>query len=140
MKKIFFLLLLFSVGGLCQIEITKSDINTTIATLFEASEKSNYKNACDLIVYIGGEEARNYSGKLNAGNVDDLEKAKRMVKKIKAYLDISDSYEILDSKTITKKDREFIAVDVAFKSGKQVLKMQFQFVNSSITLLLAAIE
>lgn len=140
MKRLFLLIISFYFIGFAQTDSTTIKVNSAIENLFAVSEKSDFRGACGLIVYVGGEATKNYNTKLNSNNASDLQRAERLVKKIRAYLDISDSYEVLGNKTVSKKDQEFIAADVAFKSGNQILKMQFQFSNVNGELLLASIE
>ena len=140
MKKLFVLIISFYFIGFAQTDSNTVKVNSAIENLFAVSKKSDFREACGLIVYIGGETTKNYNAKLNSNNEADLQRAERLVKKIRAYLDISDTYDILGNKTVSKKDQEFVAVDVAFKSGNQILKMQFQFSNVNGELLLADIE
>lgn len=103
-------------------------------------QKADYKNSAEYIVYSGNDESRKYLEKLNSDNAGELQSAERIGKKVKAYLDISDSYEFIGSKVVTENERTFVFVNTAFKSGKQSLNIEFKFVDVQGKYLLVGIE
>lgn len=140
MKKIVLLFALVYLTGFAQTIEIDSSLSASIENLFSAARKSNFKSASDFIAYSGNDASRKYSSKLNSSVNDELQVAERITKKIKAYLDISDSYEIGETKIITENEQEFVMVDTALKSGKQILNIEFKFVRVSGVYLLVGIE
>ena len=92
------------------------------------------------MVYTGTDEERSYKSTLDPKSDNELAKAERIAKKIKAYLDISDSYNV--NSVVTEKDngKSFIKAEVSFKSGSQVLEISFNFLDVNDKLLLVSID
>lgn len=140
MKKILILLFVFTVIPFAQDSKTEESAKSTIDELFSASKDKDYKGACALIVYTGSDTEKNYTVPLNPNSEGDLSKAERIAKKIKAYLDISDSYEISSVISQSEDGKRLVNVEVGFKSGKQVLEIDFKFVELDSKLLLVSID
>ena len=110
---------------------------------FAQSESLNEKvskAACALIIYTGVETEKEYRTALNPNSADELSKAERIIKKIKAYLDISDSYVINTAVEKQADDKNFVDVKVGFKSGSQTLEIDFEFIELNNSLLLISID
>lgn len=116
------------------------NLESQINKLFELSKARDYETACDHIAYIGENVSRKFTSPLKASNAGELERAERIVKKIKAYLDISDSNSIDDYATKTEDNIEFSIVIVSFKSGGQALEIPFKFAKANDKYLLVEID
>ena len=130
------LILFFSLVPFTQDE----NVTNAIENLFSVSKSKDYKEACSLIVSTGNDTVKDYLAPLNPKVPSDLEKAERIAKKIKAYLDISDSYEIKSVSSNEENEHKFIDVVVGFKSGKQTLEIDFKFVELNNNLLLVLLD
>ena len=121
------LILLF--GGMniifAQADITEADLKAALSSVFDASVKENYTKACSLMLNDELKEKRAFNPSENS----EIKAVKRQCKKIKAYIDLSDSYEYTKY-TPTKIDGQNGAVlEVSFKSGDQKLNIGFTFVK-----------
>ncbi len=128
----FFLIILISIAN-AQSKFSEEDIKNTLEKIFDLSKNQDYKALATHFTYKEGEEFKvyNYNDKAEAKIV------KRLSKKIKAYLDLSDSYTISNI-SITKKEKlGNITLDILFNSGNQKLKITFVFVDNAGVLLLA---
>jgi len=134
------LLVIFLVVPFAQDQNSDEKIKDTIENLFSVSKDKDYNKACTLIVYTGSDSQKDYTVALNPRSTTDLEKAERIAKKIKAYLDISDSYNINSVVTDKKGDKNFTDVEVGFKSGKQTLNIDFKFVVVNNNFLLVSVD
>jgi len=141
MKKYFLninLAILFIIlgNGFTNAQTSEADIKSALTTIFDLSVKENFNKAAGLMLYENGTEKRTY----NTADNSELKTVKRQCKKIKAYINLSDSYEYSNF-TQTKVDGINGAVlEVVFKSGDQKLKISFNFVNLSGKLLLASFK
>ncbi len=117
-----------------------SDLSNEIDQLFSISKNKQYKLAAAHIAFSGENQSRKYIKSLNAENTSELEKAERIAKKIKAYLDISDSYVIKNFSTEKKENFDFTTVTITFKSGNQELDIPFEFVKAKDKYLLVTID
>ena len=140
MKKFICTLFTILIVTTAQTDSTQIKIESAVQNIIELSKNRDFVGACDFIAYTGVEESRKFNDKLNSKVSREVESAERILKKIKAYLDISDSYELGNIKTKSKKDHEFEVADIIFKSGKQTLKIEFEFIKVNKKYLLAAIE
>jgi len=138
MNKFLLVIIVFSISIFAQ--SVDERLTESIENLFSVSKQRDYNNVCDLIAYTGSDETRNLSSKLNAKNNDELQQAERIAKKIKAYVDISDSYEITSTDKITEEGEELLHATIEFKSGNQVLEVVFVFVEINEVLLLVEID
>ncbi|MCZ7603383.1 MAG: hypothetical protein QY331_03270 [Melioribacteraceae bacterium] len=140
MKKIMSFMIIISFVTFAQNTQIDSSLSGSLEGFFTAVQKADYKNSAEYIVYSGNDESRKYLEKLNSDNAGELQSAERIGKKVKAYLDISDSYEFIGSKVVTENERTFVFVNTAFKSGKQSLNIEFKFVDVQGKYLLVGIE
>ncbi len=137
MKKYFVnitLLILFVLLGNISVKAQTSEANvkSALTTIFDLSVKENYNKAAGLMLYENGKEKRTY----NISNNSELKIVKRQCKKIKAYINLSDSYEYSNF-TQTQIDGMNVAIlEVVFKSGDQKLNISFSFVDITGKLLL----
>ena len=137
MKKMIIILLMFvllaSSNILAQDSLDKNDVKTKLTKIFDLSKDQNYGSAASLFL-------NNKNDDLRAFNYEDKSEAKavkRMVKKIKAYLDLSDSYEYESIEFAKLHNLPSADIKVNFKSGDQILTISFIFVQHSNNILLA---
>ncbi len=129
MKRITYLnilfLFLFTSMVYSQNELTKSDLKETVSKIFNLCNDKNYEAMADLLLFKDGNKYRPY----NFSNKSEAKKVKRQCKKIKAYLDLSDSYEY-DSFIKGKfNNLPSTILNIIFVSGDQKLKISFEFVK-----------
>ncbi len=129
--QIFLAFLLFS-GLSAQDKINEEDVKSALTKIFDLSEEQNFAEAANLLLY-NKNEVRSFNFSDNA----EAKSVKRLVKKIKAYLDLSDSYEYESLTFGTIKKLESADLKVNFKSGDQELTISFLFVKNGNKLLLA---
>lgn len=138
MNKILLGIIVFSISIFTQ--SVDERLTESIENLFSVSKQRDFNKVCDLIAYTGSDVTRNLSTKLNAKINDELQQAERIAKKIKAYVDISDSYEITSTDKIAEEGMELLHATIEFKSGKQILEVVFKFVEINEVLLLVEID
>lgn len=131
LMQIFLAFLLFS-GLSAQDKINEEDVKSALTKIFDLSEEQNYAEAAKLLLY-NKNEVRNF----NFSDNSEAKSVKRLVKKIKAYLDLSDSYEYESLTFGTMQKLESADLKVNFKSGDQELTISFLFVKHANKLLLA---
>jgi len=138
MNKFLLVIIVFSISIFAQSNDER--LTESIENLFSVSKQRDYNKACDLIAYTGSDETRYLSAKLNVKNNYELQQAERIAKKIKAYVDISDSYEITSTDNLSEEGGELLHAKIEFKSGKQILEVVFKFVEINEVLLLVEID
>lgn len=129
MKSKLMIFLFIALGIALGQENTQKQLNNTLDELLAHCKNNNYAKAAVLIAYQGDNSERNLSDVLNPDNSNELSKAKRIVKKISAFMSLSDSYEIKDFKADDRSGRKWYSVPVVFKSGSQELKTNFWFIK-----------
>ncbi len=137
MKKIFLLLIIFVIGFTwnlnAQTKLDEGTVKAALSKIFDLSKDQNYTALASLLLYEEGKELRSYNNSVN----EEKKTVKRNAKKIKAYLDLSDSYEyksITFSKLLNNPSAE---LEVNFRSGDQELTISFIFVDIAGKILLA---
>jgi hypothetical protein len=137
MKKIFLLLIIFVMGFTwnlnAQTKLDEGTVKAALSKIFDLSKDQNYTALASLLLYEKGKELRSYNNSVN----EEKKTVKRNAKKIKAYLDLSDSYEyksITFGKLLNNPNAE---LEVNFRSGDQELTISFIFVDISGKILLA---
>ena len=100
-------------------------------------KKNDFEKVAEVIAYSGKDESRNLKSAYNYKDIKEAGAVKRISKKIKAFLDISDKYSIDTPKEETKTTGKVISVQIVFISGTQELKTLFAFVDVNGKLLLA---
>jgi hypothetical protein len=113
--------LVFSINIFAQ-NFEEAELKSSLSKIFDLSKAQNYKGLSSLLVIE---------------NENDVEKAvKRTAKKIKAYLNLSDSYEYASITYDKINDLPGANLNVIFKSGDQKLSISFSFIKKSNKLLL----
>ncbi len=123
-----------------QDDAEKQLIKTSVTKLFDLSKSKDLSGAATLIVYTGDDQARNFKQAYNAANNDDMNQVKRIMKKIKALLDISDSNAFAEFGASAKNDVKIYTLAVQFKSGAQTLSSVFSFVKIGNQFLLSSVD
>ncbi|MCB9209164.1 MAG: hypothetical protein H6612_00545 [Ignavibacteriales bacterium] len=115
-----------------QNQISEDEVKNSLTKIFDLSKNQNFDALASQILYNEKNEKRAY----NKNDANEAKSVKRMAKKIKAYLDLSDSYEY-ESLTNLKVDNLPAAeLKVNFRSGDQKLTITFDFVKLNGNLLL----
>ncbi len=107
----------------------KNKTKSTLEKIFELSKKGDYKTAADYFVNTSSDPAKKYNVTYNFTNRKEKSKVKRNCKKIKAYLDLSDSFEYAGFQKKKIDGIERYIVNVKFKSGNQALNISFNFIK-----------
>ncbi len=136
----FVLILTFSTFITAQTEEEKDAIKNTFAKIVEISKQKDFSKANGLLAYTGENQQRNLKSPLNFDDPDDSNLARRLMRKVKALFDISDSYSVLTITLSTKNDTPLYVLTANFKSGAQNLTSNFTFVKINNNFLLAYAE
>lgn len=129
---IYILIIAFNSLTIAQ-NISEAKIKSTVEKIFELSLNQDYLNAADYFLNIKVDKLRKFDSK----NKKEVRAVKRMAKKIKAYLDLSDSYEFASINHGKFKNLNSADIIINFKSGGQELKITFKFVELNNKILLA---
>ena len=127
------IILLFSATSILAQQIDENALKQTLSKVFELSKSQNFNELSSNLVSSKGDQVRNY----DLQNKSDAKAVKRTAKKIKAYLDLSDSYEYESIVYNEFKGLPSADLKVNFKSGDQELTISFLFVNQAGKILLA---
>lgn len=111
-----------------------------LKNILEFSKAKKFSEAAAFIAYDGTDEAKKFKVAFDANNDNELNSVKRICKKVKALIDISDSYEIGSAKEEKKDGLDWTVIEVSFKSGSQNLKTLFSFVKVNDKFLLGDID
>ena len=140
MKKLINMIILLLVSlsiSYAQTENKNELIKSSVNKLFEECKNGNYQKAAVLIAYSGKDAQRDLKESYNYKNSKEAAKVKRIAKKIKAFLDISDKFTFGNIKIQENEGVTSYTVEVLFISGSQELKTLFTFTGSGDKLLLA---
>lgn len=121
--------------------ITKAQTSReTLTQILEFSKAKKFAEAAALIAYDGSDETKKLKVALNPKDENELNSVKRICKKVKALMDISDSYEIGGQAEKKENGVDWTVIEVSFKSGNQNLKTLFSFVKVNDKFLLGDID
>jgi len=112
----------------------------TLSQILELSKAKKFSEAAALIAYDGPNESKKLQAAYNPNDENELNSVKRICKKIKALIDISDSYEIGNPNETKEDGVDWTVIEVSFKSGNQNLKTIFSFVKVDDKFLLGDID
>lgn len=143
MKKLTLAILLVSAISLtyfAQDQTKVKSVQSAIDNLFETCKNDNYEAAASKFAYDEKGTARFLKDAFNYSDQKEAAKVKRIAKKIKAFLNISDSHEFGKFEVLNSEGTEYLIIEVLFNSGKQQLKTKFTFVESGSKLLLADVD
>ena len=113
---------------------------SALQKLFEVVKKHQYEKAAEMILYKGNNEKRNLKASFNYKNSAEKKQVDRICRRISKYLKISDSYEIHSGENSVINKHKKNTVTVSFKSGAQILNIDFVFVKLNGKFLLSEIE
>jgi hypothetical protein len=140
MKKYKHILILFSSillisnsTFIAQNKLNENQVKDALTNIFNLSKNNNYSQIAKKLLYEKGDVLRTY----NSDNNNELKAVKRTSKKIKAYLNLSDSYAYESISYNNYKNLPSAEINVNFKSGDQELTISFLFVEKSGSILLA---
>ena len=139
MKKLSIILGLFILASFFT-NIKAQTSQETLKQILDFSKGKKYVEAAALIAYDGADESKKFKVAFNAKDGNELNSVKRICKKVKALMDISDSYEIGTAKEEKKDGIDWTVIEVSFKSGNQNLKTLFSFVKINDKFLLGDID
>lgn len=114
-----------------QSQLNENKIKSALTQIFDQSKMQDYKKLAPLL--FNEDELKPF----NIQNSSDERAVKRIAKKIKAYLDLSDSYSYESLSFDKFANLPSAELEVSFKSGDQDLNISFIFVESSNKILLA---
>jgi len=130
-QMVFIFLFVCNIGA--QNKLNEQNVKSQLAKIFDLSKDQNYAGSAALFLYNKGNDLRTYNFKSKS----EARAVKRMAKKIKAYLDLSDSYEYESITFGNYKKLPSAELKVYFKSGDQKLSISFLFVEHLGNILLA---
>lgn len=140
MKKFIYLnislLFLFSTFISAQDNLSESDLKETVSKIFNLCSNKDYKSMAEILLFKDGKNFRTY----NYSQKSEAKKVKRQCKKIKAYLDLSDSYEYDTFVNGNYESLPSTKLNIIFISGDQKLKISFEFVKLNGKILLASFK
>ena len=115
-------------------------VKSALENLFMLSKSKNFIEAAKVMLYTGDDSKRNLKDTYNPDVKSELDQVKRICNKIRAFLDLSDKYELGELKRTNNPGGAFYNLDVIFKSGSQSLKTQFSFLNLNGKILLTDVK
>jgi putative salt-induced outer membrane protein YdiY len=110
-------------------DLKSEKVKSTISSLFENCKSENMELAAKQIAYMGKDESRNMQGTYNIKDNKEASKVKRIMKKISAFLKISDKYEFGSFNSQTDNGKVVHSIEVLFISGDQKLTTKFSFIE-----------
>ena len=133
LKMILMNILLLSLASpiFAQNKLNESNVKSALSQIFDLSKKQEYQKLAPFLLNKDNLKAFNFQ------NSSDARSVKRISKKIKAYLDLSDSYQYERLTFETFENLPSAELEVSFKSGDQDLKISFIFIEQSNKILLA---
>jgi hypothetical protein len=131
-SQLFIAFLLFS-GLTAQTKLNDVEVKSALTKIFNLSKDQNFAETAKLLLFNDKDEFRSYNYK----DPSEAKSVKRLVKKIKAYLDLSDSYEYESLSNSNMGKFQSADLKVNFKSGDQELTISFKFVKIGEIILLS---
>lgn len=101
-----------------------STVKSVLKSLLDYSKSKSYDKAASLIAYEGDDKNRTNKDSFNATNKEELNQVKRICKKISALLELSNSHESGEFKSL---EGGVYSMQVIFISGEQKLVTTFSF-------------
>lgn len=97
--------------------------------LFNMCLKENYSSASNLLAYHGSDESRLYKDTYTYSNSTEAAEVKRLCNRIKAMIEISDSYDFGSFRNRKSNGKQVQSLDIIFKSGNQKIKNKLTFIS-----------
>lgn len=130
---IFSIIIIGSKNNFAQEKLNENQLKEALTNIFSLSKGNNYAQMSKKLLNDEGKELGTYNPK----NKKEIKAVKRISKKIKAYLNLSDSYAYESISYENYKELPSAEIKVNFRSGDQELTISFIFVEISGSLLLA---
>ncbi len=121
---------IFILPTIAQNQLNESNIKSALSKIFDLSKKQEYQKLAAQLINEDNLKKYDYQQSSDARSI------KRISKKIKAYLDLSDSYQYVSLTFDKFNDLPSAELEVSFKSGDQDLNISFIFVEYSGQILL----
>ena len=121
-----------------QTEKPEDEVKSTLTEIFKLSKGNKYQKASEYFAYTGDDKDRYLKSTLNYSIREEKSIVRRNCKKIKAYLELSDSYEYGKFETKNIDGITHYILKVIFKSGSQNLNISFNFVKVNNKFVLAS--
>ena len=109
-------------------QINEQSAKSVADKFFAACERSDYRTAAGMLGYHGSDESRLYKDTYNFSIHEDTDDVKRFCNRVKATIEISDSYEFGRFSSRIVHGKEVKSLDVTFKSGNQKIKNKLIFI------------
>ncbi len=122
------ILLAFIGSNAINAQIDKQSAINVANQLFNSCKKNNYRSTADILAYHGSDETRLFKDTYNYSNPQEAAEVKRFCKRMKAMIEISDSYEFGSFRSRKMHGHEVKSLDVIFKSGNQKIKNKLIFI------------
>ena len=133
LKISFLLAFIFSINIYAQNSINETEVKSALINMFDLCKNKSYENASVYLAYDGKDETRKGKSSFNYAVKSEKKIVKRKCKRIKAYLELSDSYEYGKFSSNGNKGN----INVIFKSGDQEFKIVFTFIKTGKKILLS---
>lgn len=118
----------------------ESKVKSTVDLLLNLSEEGMYDSIATLIVYSGKDQTRYLKDTYNYSDRKEANAVKRIGKKIKAFIDLSESRKFGKySKSVVKEIPNY-NLELIFKNGEQEIVTVFSFTEVKNKLLLLNIQ
>lgn len=116
------------------------EVKSTVDLLINLCEEEKYDSIAALIVYSGKDQTRYLKDTYNYSDRKEVSAIKRIGKKIKAYIDLSDSRKFgRYSKSVENKIQNY-SLELIFKNGEQEIVTVFTFTEVNDKLLLLTVQ
>ena len=135
------LLLCVSVSAaFAQTRNIEAEVKPAVNLLITLCEEQDYDSTAALIVYSGKDPDRYLKNTYNYSDRKEANAVKRIGKKIKAFIDLSDSRKFGKYNPGVENEIPIYNQEVLFKSGEQEIVTVFTFIEVNKKLLLLAVK
>jgi hypothetical protein len=104
-------------------------LKTRLTELFELCQRDDLEAAAAYFVYRGPDKTREWKDVLNSHDAAEREAVESLCRRIKGYLDASDSYQFGAVKVEREREGEWHALEVSFERGDKTEKAIFAFLS-----------
>ena len=118
----------------------KEAVQNRIKEIFKVCESKDYSLAAEMFVYSGDDVKRAWKSAFDAKDKNELNKVKRICRKIGGFRKISGSYSFGKFFTKNESEGKWYVQEVIFKSGSQSLTAKFAFLKINGKFLLGDID
>jgi len=118
----------------------ESEVKSAVDILINLCEEQLYDSIATLIVYNGKDQTRYLKDTYNYSDRKEVTAVKRVGKKIKAFIDLSDNRKFGEYNLGVKNEMQNYNLEVIFKNGEQEIVTVFTFIEISKKLLLLTVQ